>query len=54
VLEVWATERAVASLDWLGEGPRPRVKRERELNEAAGSSDHQRSWAFAIRVSTFS
>ena len=41
VLEVWATERAVASLDWLGEGPRPRVKRERELNEVAGSSDHQ-------------
>ena len=41
VLEVWATERAVASLDWLGEGPRPRVKRERELNEDAGSSDHQ-------------
>jgi 23S rRNA (guanosine2251-2'-O)-methyltransferase len=41
VLEVWATERAAASLDWLGEGPRPRVKRERELNEAAGSSDHQ-------------
>ena len=41
VLEVWATERAVASLDWLTEGPRPRVKRERELTEAAGSSDHQ-------------
>ena len=41
VLEVWATERAVASLDWLAEGPRPRVKRERELNEAAGSGDHQ-------------
>jgi len=41
VLEVWATERAVASLDWLAEGPRPRVKRERELNEAAGSTDHQ-------------
>jgi 23S rRNA (guanosine2251-2'-O)-methyltransferase len=41
VLEVWVTERAAASLDWLGEGPRPRVKRERELNEAAGSSDHQ-------------
>jgi len=41
VLEVWATERAVSSLDWLAEGPRPRVKRERELNEAAGSSDHQ-------------
>ena len=41
VLEVWATERAVSSLDWLAEGPRTRVKRERELNEAAGSSDHQ-------------
>jgi 23S rRNA (guanosine2251-2'-O)-methyltransferase len=41
VLEVWASERAVASLDWLAEGPRPRVKRERELNEAAGSADHQ-------------
>ena len=41
VLEVWATERAVSSFDWLAEGPRPRVKRERELNEAAGSSDHQ-------------
>jgi 23S rRNA (guanosine2251-2'-O)-methyltransferase len=41
VLEVWATERAVASLDWLGDGPRPRLKRERELNEAAGSNDHQ-------------
>jgi len=41
VLEVWATERAVSSLDWLAEGPRPRVRRERELNEAAGSGDHQ-------------
>ena len=41
VLEVWVTERAAASLDWLAEGPRPRVKRERELNEAAGSTDHQ-------------
>jgi 23S rRNA (guanosine2251-2'-O)-methyltransferase len=41
VLEVWASERAAASLEWLAEGPRPRVKRERELTEAAGSSDHQ-------------
>ena len=41
VLEVWATERAVSAIDWLAEGPRPRVKRERELNEAAGSTDHQ-------------
>jgi 23S rRNA (guanosine2251-2'-O)-methyltransferase len=41
VLEVWVSERADATLDWLGEGPRPRVKRERELTAAAGSSDHQ-------------
>jgi 23S rRNA (guanosine2251-2'-O)-methyltransferase len=41
VLELWATERAIASLEWLAEGPRPRVKRERELTEAAGSNDHQ-------------
>ena len=41
VLEMWAGERAASTLDWLGEGPRPRVKRERELTEAAGSSDHQ-------------
>jgi 23S rRNA (guanosine2251-2'-O)-methyltransferase len=41
VLEVWATERALGMLDWLDEGPRPRVRRERELTEAAGSPDHQ-------------
>ena len=41
VLELWASERAVAGLGWLAEGPRPRVKRERELTEAAGSGDHQ-------------
>jgi 23S rRNA (guanosine2251-2'-O)-methyltransferase len=41
VLELWASERAAAALDWLGEGPRPRVKRERELTKAAGSPDHQ-------------
>ena len=41
VLEVWAGERAASTLEWLGEGPRPRVKRERELTEAAGSRDHQ-------------
>jgi 23S rRNA (guanosine2251-2'-O)-methyltransferase len=38
---VGASEGAVASLEWLAEGPRPRVKRERELTEAAGSPDHQ-------------
>ena len=41
VLEVWASERVVATLDWLEDGPRPRTKRERELTEAAGSPDHQ-------------
>jgi 23S rRNA (guanosine2251-2'-O)-methyltransferase len=41
VLEVWATERASGVLDWLDDGPRPRIRRERELTEAAGSPDHQ-------------
>lgn len=41
VLEVWASERAAAALDWLAEGPRPRAHRERELTEAAGTADHQ-------------
>ena len=41
VLEVWASERAVGNAEWLEEGPRPRIKRERELTEAAGSPDHQ-------------
>ena len=41
VLEVWATERAVSSCPWLAGGPRPHVRRDRELTEAAGSADHQ-------------
>jgi 23S rRNA (guanosine2251-2'-O)-methyltransferase len=43
VLELWATERAQASEDWLREVERPRVqtKLERELTEAAGTRDHQ-------------
>lgn len=41
VLEIWAGERAVATLEWLSEGPKPRVHRERELTEVAGSPDHQ-------------
>ena len=41
VLEVWVGERAASTLEWLDEGPRSRVKRERELTEAAGSPDHQ-------------
>jgi 23S rRNA (guanosine2251-2'-O)-methyltransferase len=41
VLELWVTERASSSLAWLSEWPRPRIKRDRELTEAAGSPDHQ-------------
>ena len=37
VLELWVSERAAASLDWLGEGPRAQVVKERELTEAAGA-----------------
>ena len=37
VLELWVSERAAASLDWLGEGPRPQIVKERDLTEAAAS-----------------
>jgi 23S rRNA (guanosine2251-2'-O)-methyltransferase len=43
VLELWATERAIAAEPWLSEngGPRVHVKLERELSEAAATRDHQ-------------
>ena len=42
VLELWATERALAAEPWLKEnGRRVSVKQERELTEAAGTRDHQ-------------
>lgn len=41
VLEVWVSERAAVRLPWLAEGPRPQVKPERTLTEAAGTRDHQ-------------
>lgn len=41
VLELWATERAVAAEPWLQEGLRLQVKPDRELSEAAGTRDHQ-------------
>ena len=41
VLELWASERAAAHFDWLHDGPRPQLRRERELTEAAGTPDHQ-------------
>ncbi len=40
VLEVWATERALAAESWPAEA-RPKGKAERELTEAAGTRDHQ-------------
>ena len=41
VLELWAGERAVAALPWLGDALRLQVHKERELTEAAGTPDHQ-------------
>ena len=43
VLELWASERAVRSEEWLRDVERPRVqtKLERDLFEAAGTRDHQ-------------
>jgi 23S rRNA (guanosine2251-2'-O)-methyltransferase len=40
VLEVLATERAVAAEPWLAE-TRPRLRPERDLSELAGTRDHQ-------------
>jgi 23S rRNA (guanosine2251-2'-O)-methyltransferase len=47
VLEVWATERSATALSWLSDGPRPHVRKERELTEAAGTADHQGVVAWA-------
>ena len=42
VLELWVTERALRAEPWLKEAPvRVQRKPERELNAAAGTSDHQ-------------
>ena len=41
VLETWVTERASLQIPWLDAGPRPQVKPERVLSEAAGTRDHQ-------------
>jgi 23S rRNA (guanosine2251-2'-O)-methyltransferase len=48
VLELWATERALAAEPWLRDGaaPRPQMKLERELSESAGTRDHQGVLAF--------
>jgi 23S rRNA (guanosine2251-2'-O)-methyltransferase len=41
VLETWVTERAATQIPWIESGPRPQVKPERVLSEAAGTRDHQ-------------
>ena len=41
VLELWATERAVAAEPWLQDGVRVHVKPDRDVSEAAGTRDHQ-------------
>jgi 23S rRNA (guanosine2251-2'-O)-methyltransferase len=48
VLELWATERALAAEPWLQEHDRRRlhVKLERDLTETAGTRDHQGVLAF--------
>ena len=40
VLEVWATERALAAEPWLADA-KPKEKLDRELTERAGTRDHQ-------------
>ena len=40
-LEIWVTERAAAQIPWLDSGPKPHVKLQRALSEAAGTRDHQ-------------
>src|SRR5436190_3365751 len=42
VLELWASERALAAEPWLRDAPlKIQTKAERELSEAAGTRDHQ-------------
>jgi 23S rRNA (guanosine2251-2'-O)-methyltransferase len=45
VLEVWATDRALAAEQWLDEA-KPKLKPERDLSERAGTRDHQGVLAF--------
>jgi 23S rRNA (guanosine2251-2'-O)-methyltransferase len=49
VIELLATERAVAAEDWLAEA-RPKLRPDRELSELAGTRDHQGAVA---RVETY-
>ena len=48
VLELWVTERALAAEPWLQESaqPRPQVKLDGPIEEAAGTRDHQGVLAF--------
>ena len=49
VIELLATERAVAAEDWLAEA-KPKLRPDRELSELAGTRDHQGAVA---RVETY-
>ena len=40
-VETWVTKRAASQIPWLDSGPRPQVKPERALTEAAATRDHQ-------------
>ena len=48
VLELWASDRALAGETWLQDSARPRVqvRKDLELDEAAGTRDHQGVVAF--------
>ena len=39
VLETWVTERASAQIPWLEAGPKPHIKPERALSDAAGTRE---------------
>jgi 23S rRNA (guanosine2251-2'-O)-methyltransferase len=42
VLEIWATDRAAETEDWLADaGPRVQVRKEKELSDVAKTRDHQ-------------
>ena len=47
VIELWVSERVAGTLEWLAEGPRPQVVKERTLTETAGTADHQGVLAWA-------
>ncbi|MHB8643051.1 MAG: 23S rRNA (guanosine(2251)-2'-O)-methyltransferase RlmB [Gaiellaceae bacterium] len=48
VLELWATDRALAAEEWLRDAPlKVQVRKDRELSDSAGTRDHQGVLAWA-------